>query len=240
MPYQKFSRENHPWWYFEYYERVFGISRSYEKEISLISSLAPLKGRVVEEIGAGTGCHVSEILKQGAESVVAVDIDPAAIKILDQKFNRDDRVTVIHADGFVRREPADILTCFFSILQQGTSPPCIEIRLQNLLGRTNLPGSWIFIELIDVDRHVAANPPNKTSVVISEHKNRLFVETVAEEFGSSIRYFGNLGGEPVEYSVPLIRLDITTIREAIGDRRHLTVTPMSSSQRKSIVSIRTI
>jgi predicted RNA methylase len=68
-------------------------------------SLVAVRGAVVLEPSAGRGNVVAALLEAGAEHVYAVELDPARVAVLRERFPRS-RVTVVEAD-FLAMVPGD-------------------------------------------------------------------------------------------------------------------------------------
>ena len=92
----------HPNWYYDLYDEIFGWSRDYPKEITMINDIVSLKNKIVEEIGAGTGRHTEQILKMNPLKVEAIDCDIQAIDLLREKFKQVSNIQIIEGDGFIR------------------------------------------------------------------------------------------------------------------------------------------
>lgn len=67
----------------------------------VVENLSKLSGKTVLDIGTGTGVLSIAALRQGAETVVATDIDDAALKLAYENFQRNgvaDKVRLIRSD----------------------------------------------------------------------------------------------------------------------------------------------
>lgn len=111
------------------------------------------RGRYVEEMGSGTGNHVSMLLANGANHVVAVDNDPLAIDLLGGRFRDENWVTDVQANGFKRRAAAHVSVVLYSLVQQFTSSLTTSRRLVALLDRACVSKADVVIEIVDINLH---------------------------------------------------------------------------------------
>jgi len=99
----------HPEWYYNLYDEIFGWSRNYLKEITMINDIIAFPNKVIEEIGAGTGRHTEQILQMNPLKVNAIDWDSQAIRMLRKKFKQTHNLQIIEGDGFARKNNVDII-----------------------------------------------------------------------------------------------------------------------------------
>jgi 16S rRNA (adenine1518-N6/adenine1519-N6)-dimethyltransferase len=64
----------------------------------IVESMKIQKGDVLLEIGPGRGELTERLLESSAERIVAIEIDPALIQILSERFGDEKRFQPVHAD----------------------------------------------------------------------------------------------------------------------------------------------
>lgn len=225
----------HPNWYYRWFDRVFGVTRDYSRELSVISSKSPLMGRDIDEIGVGLGHHLNEALKYHPRSAVGVDIDADACRHAKARFASDSRVSIVQADGFVRTSQASLIYCFYCVPQQSFSLFEATDRLA-LLAMHARDGREVWVEVMDVDRHISANLNRPVSEIFRNGDDYLQLRTTASDTGVEIIYFGVMDSKPTEYRVPIAKVDTEMISEVA--RRAGASTeyyPLSASNRRVLV-----
>jgi SAM-dependent methyltransferase len=226
----------HPEWYYKYFQAVFASNRDYKREIALLGSL---NGISVEEIGAGTGNHVAEMLEQMPRHVLALDLDPCAIPILRSRFAKDERVAVELGDGFSRAfANADIVACFYCLVQQTTDFEVASHRLYALIQRCVSSGAEVFFEWMDINVHLAAHSSESRTRLYSDGRDFLDVRSRASKSGAIISYRGVLEGRQAKYDVPLLRLPmdhIAALSAAAGAA--VDALPLSPSRRRFLLHL---
>jgi SAM-dependent methyltransferase len=235
----------HPWWYYRYYAEIFGKSRDYEADLKILASCFELKNSIIQEIGAGTGNHVEAFLRHGTSYIEAIDIDPEAINLLSGRFYGDPRVSVIQCDGFSDHplpRKCNLCVVFYCLVQQCRCTEVAMARVKQLITKTNLAGSSLAIELIDVDSHIKANPESKVSLIYRGMDGILEIKTIETSYGVDLHYYGTLLGRSVKYRVPLARINISDI-EVMCDKLSgvplgLSTKFFSESRRKHILCFR--
>ncbi|MHB0970130.1 MAG: class I SAM-dependent methyltransferase [Thermoanaerobaculia bacterium] len=196
----------HPNWYYERFDDVFAWSRDYRDEISRIASLVQLRDRVVEEIGSGTGNHAAHIIEYAPRQLTLVDCDANAIARLNTRFGP--AVEIIHGDGFLREESADVIIAMYCILQNTDNPRDALRRLSSLCQRVRRDCSTAVIEIMNTEEHLKLVPNGKTSTIVNSGELRLELRTTRTAAGVMFLYSGFFRGEATRYEVPLVRLSI--------------------------------
>jgi hypothetical protein len=225
----------HPSWYYSCFDQIFGATRDYVGEIAIISGRSPLYDREVEEIGVGLGGHLKEVLKCRPRTAVGVDIDADACRHATERFSLDSRVSIVHADGFKRRSNASLAYCFYCVPQQSYSVLEAVDRLRHLAEHAR-DGREAWVEMMDVDRHLAANLHRPASEIYRNGDDYLELRTTASEVGVEIIYSGVMGSRPTEYRVPIAKIDGKTISQ-VASRVGASIEyfPLSSSSRRVLV-----
>src|SRR5688572_6817634 len=73
----------------------------------IVSIISNLSSKVVLEIGAGPGGLTNSLLQFGAKKVIAVEIDPRCIKILNELASGfPDKLEVLNTDAIKLKEEA--------------------------------------------------------------------------------------------------------------------------------------
>lgn len=200
----------HPTWYYNKFDLIFGL-RNYNQEISFLNSLYHFFGKNVLEIGAGTGNHATEILKYNPESITLIDNDISSIKILNQRFINNDRVRIIHIDGFKSIAKYDLILCLYSLIQQTATTNIILKRIQNLYNQLFIKGSICF-ELIDYKNHFDIYKSGSESILYQSDESIVKIKSINTDRFIQIIYSGNFGKDKVYYKVNLLKFDIEFIK----------------------------
>lgn len=229
------SKQRHPPWYYPLFDQIFAPFRNYAVEVGKIQRVLPLEGLTVEEIGAGTGHHVAEFLRHGVSAVVAVDWDPDSIHHVQRRFEDDPRVVPVLGDGFAREDVTDVVTSFFSILQQSRNSLVPKERWERLAKRVRETGALVAVEVIDTQRHIETNPPGKESRYCLGDDGWLTIESIIRDFGIAIVYRGEWCGNDLSYEVPLCTFPAHTASAIASDHGLIFwSSPLTSSYRRHL------
>jgi|GEM_PF-2638154 len=218
----------HPAWYYEVFSSVFSFQRDYEYEGRVINLLAPIEGRIVEEIGAGTGEHARELVKYRPSRLLLVDSDPAAAAQLRQRF-RQRFVTVETADGFAKRPGpfADVIVCLYSILQLGVESEGVASRFDSLVQRLS-PGGSVVFEFIDTQVSRSVYPEGKVTEIIHSGNDELRIWTTYGERTMTIHYQGRVGRHAIAYAPRFASITRSFVEGVVRRNSELTLTAITA------------
>ena len=222
----------HPDWYYPLYEMIFAPTRRYTGEAALINSLVSLRNKVIEEIGCGTGNHVASFLAYDPAQIVGLDIDPEAVQLARDRFAQEPRVQVVHADGFTRSGPVDIVVAFFSLLQQARDSKTVVDRLQHVASRVARFRATAFIEFLNIRQYQKDFPAGTHTEIFRQGAD---VVTISPEYGPymSLKYDCVLAGRETQYTVEIWPLDLNEVR-TIAHSLQLSfgIVPMGGTDRR--------
>lgn len=221
----------HPNWYYDLYDEIFGWSRDYPKEITMINDIVSLKNKIVEEIGAGTGRHTEQILKMNPLKVEAIDCDIQAIDLLREKFKQVSNIQIIEGDGFIRGNTVDIIICLYSIFQQTEEETILKKRIENLLNRIETYGCDIFVECIDTNKHKAQG----FTLIYESGQDYLGIKSEKTDFGVKIVYQGYINNMDVIYEVPICNCPLYLFE--VNPNIKYEIIPLTQSGRKRILHL---
>jgi len=227
--------EMHPNWYYREFGNIFGSTRRYAEEVATISQVSSLSGERVEEVGVGLGSHLAEVLKHNPRSVVGVDLDDEACRLSRERFSFDRRVSIVEADGFIRRSDALLLYCFYCLPQQTREPAEAVARLEHLaFGAVDGREAWV--EVMDVDRHLRSNLCRPREEIFRRGGDFLALHTEASETGAEIVYSGVMYSQSTEYRVPIARIGQGIISD-IAQRAGVSFEcyPLTESNRRALI-----
>lgn len=197
---------HHPYWYYTNYTKIIARSEeAYDRDVRTISSIEPLKGKHIQEVGAGTGEHAIRLLKYGAASIHLVDTDPEAVKLLNTTFSHLDNAYVIHGDGFALTTPSpfDIIICMYSVILQGIDDMTkLEGRFRHVLSQIKSQGV-LFIEVIDYDVSMVVYPPGLVTTVYEDSNSNVQICSHYAPNHITIMYFGKLNDIDISYNVSI-------------------------------------
>lgn len=221
----------HPEWYYNLYDEIFGWSRNYLKEITMINDIIAFPNKVIEEIGAGTGRHTEQILQMNPLKVNAIDWDSQAIRMLRKKFKQTHNLQIIEGDGFARKNNVDIIICLYSILQQTEKKIILEQRITNLINRIEMCNCHIFVECIDTQKH---NKQELTTIYETKQEY-LGIRSEKTDFGVKIIYQGHINKLDVSYEVPICNCPLYLFEG--NSNVQYEIIPLSQSGRKRMLHI---
>lgn len=221
----------HPGWYYDLYDEIFGWSRDYPKEISIINDIVPLRDKIVEEIGSGTGMHTEQILKMNPYKVEAIDCDIQAIDLLKEKFKYASNIQIINGDGFARKHTADVIICLYSILQQTEEKAVLSKRIDNLLNGIKTNDCHIFIECIDTTKH----KEHGLKYLYNSGQDYVGIRSEKTDYGVKIIYQGTIKNMNVFYEVPLCYCPLHLFE--INSNIQYEIIPLNQSGRKRIIHL---
>lgn len=233
---------NHPEWYYKYYNRVLTTRRDYDNEINLIDKVVGLKGKRVQEIGAGTGEHSVRLLSKEVSCLELVDFDPAAAEILKCRFRMNGNVSIRCADGFSRigNQRYDVIVCMYSvILLSAVSIQELYRRFEALVRRAD-SGGHIFFEIVDYDICLATFQENVEANLYKNGINEVNVRTDYSEKQLSFVYTGKLDGKEIHYTASLLRLNRRDLLEFLRSKEKSEVgcIDLDGLQRRILVWVR--
>lgn len=223
-----------PDWYYPLFDKVFAPSRDYAAEIELVNRIDAMRGRIVEEIGTGTGNHLAEIVLRSPQKARGIDIDLAACRLASTRFEMAPTVEIVCADGFAADDrDVDILVSFYCLPQQSqTLEDCVR-RMDACFSRARAAGCSLWVEWMDVDRHLFANGRRPPQVVYEDSGRAISIVTTAAPWGTEIVYSANDHGNKSEYRVPICHLPMELLKvEAARHGLGVEAYPLSPSGRK--------
>lgn len=221
----------HPNWYYDFYDEIFGWSRNYRKEITMINDIVSLKNKIVEEIGSGTGKHTEQILKMNPQKLKAIDYDIQAIDLLKMKFKQADNLQIIYGDGFLRQDSSDIIICLYSILQQTEKSIVLKERIDCLLNRLETYDCDIFVECIDTNKHKV----QEFTLIYESGQDYIGIKSEKTDFGVKIVYQGFINNTNAFYEVPICNCPLNLF--TINPKIKYEIFPLTKSGRKRILHI---
>lgn len=229
----------HPVWYYKYFDDVFGRS-DYYFEVALSNRAARFQNKNVAEIGAGTGNHAVEILKFSPQTLVLIDNDSTAVDHLHKRFIRDRRVSISLSDGFdLTTLQADIVLCFYSIVQNTASPIDFQKRIDQLL-TTIIPNSVLIFEVIDTVKHRSLYPNGKLNKIHDSESKQISISTHYYDNYMMIRYSGYIDHSKIDYQVPLVYTDQSGLRSVLESRGfNVSFYPIDTNGRRLLVRVQT-
>src|SRR5262249_39699857 len=77
----------------------------------------------------------------------------------------------------------------------------------------------VWIEYMDVERHLEANPADQVYTVFSDRDGELHVKSEVTEYGAIIKYFGTIQGERANYNVPISSVTKEELREVASSMK---------------------
>lgn len=221
----------HPNWYYDLYDKIFGWSRDYPKEMNMINDVVSLKSKIVEEIGAGTGKHTEQILKMNPLKVEAIDYDSQAIELLKEKFKRVNNIQIVEEDGFIRENAVDVIICLYSIFQQTEEETVLKKRIENFIYRIETYGCDIFVECIDTKKHKEQG----FTLIYESEQEYMGIRSERTDFGVKIVYQGHINNIDVIYEVPICNCPLYLF-EANSNIKY-EIIPLTQSGRKRILHL---
>lgn len=200
------SISSHPKWYYKKFDEVFFDKERCRRDIELVDSLINIQGKVVKEVGAGTGNHALEILHYQSKSLCLVDIDPKAVKILSERFSSIKDIVVSCEDGLnFRNEIVDynLILCMYSIVQQSV----YDFDNFFLYIKDNISEVCAFVfEFIDKERSENIYPSNVTNKVYSGEDGTVYITSFYNDNTTTISFRGTMEKGVVDYTVNLTNL----------------------------------
>lgn len=221
----------HPSWYYDLYDEIFGWSRDYPKEISIINDIVPLKDKIIEEIGSGTGRHTEQILKMNPYYMEAVDCDVQAIALLKEKYKYVNNIRIINEDGFSRKHTAGIIICLYSIFQQTEKKTILKKRIDNLLNGIEANNCDIFIECIDTTKH----KEHGFIYIYNSGQDYLGIKSEIKDYGVKIIYQGIINNMNTFYEVPICNCPLHLFE--INSNIQYEIIPLNQSGRRRIIHL---
>lgn len=199
---------SHPDWYYERYDEIFGVHTPgdrFRESARLIEEIAPLEGRSVQEIGAGTGSLARALLASSPASLELVDDDPTAVTMLEAAFAGDAKVSVRQGDGFDGSwtQFYDRVVATYSIILQDVDSHGLKTRIRTLASRLHHDGVVVF-EWIDATVSAEVFRDGIQTIVWEAGDSKLHVSSHYGEGTMQIAYGGTIDGRPVDYSVRLL------------------------------------
>jgi len=205
----------HPWWYYSYYDKIFSYNRNYDEEIDIISQVIPIKSSNVQEIGAGTGNHSTNILKHKPSLLEVIDYDSTSINLLKSKFDKNSSIKYLEDDGFtnlVSHNPnINLIISTFSITQQVKSAEEFIRRCLNVMKRLINSGSFVF-EFIDYEIAKHQFKPNVKNKIYSNNQDEVYISSQVKDHNTIIQYSGMLNNKIIFYEVELLNLTCDRIQ----------------------------
>lgn len=196
----------HPEWYYKKFDTIFSAEGRCAKDVVSINSLVEIKGKVIQEVGAGTGNHAIEIIKYQPSSLSLIDIDPNSVEILKNRFSKENFITISCRDGLKPREYSkkfDLIICMYSVVQQ-----CIDdfdlffISIRESI----LQGCFFIFEFIDIEISKIIYPSSAKTEIYNKHDGQVYISSTYEGSKTTIKISGILEEYEINYSVTLANL----------------------------------
>lgn len=164
---------------------VFGPVR--QEYVDLVAEAPDVNGKVVIDVGTGTGVLALLLAKKGAQRVIATDLDEGAVRCAQQnvaRFGLQGRIEVVHADLFPEAE-ADVIVM---------NPPWLPAKPKTRIDRAiyDEGGKTVARFLEGVGRHLSDG--GEAWLVISDLAERLgirrpgLLEELWTKAGLSLRW----------------------------------------------------
>ena len=150
----------------------------------IISTAGIQEHDTVVEIGAGLGI-MTELMAETARRVIALDVDPYMVKILEERLGKCPNVDIVHAD----------------VLHYDFSTPCAAGNIENIKVVGNIPyniSSQILFRLLDFRRCISS----AVLLVQKEVADRLNAVAGTKEYGIPTAAISMYAHVSREFDVP--------------------------------------
>lgn len=143
---QKFSDLAHRWW--DPTSEFRPLHEINPLRLEWINAIAPLRGKVVVDVGCGGGILAESMAKKGA-TVTGIDLSEKALKVADLHSLESGvavRYELIAAEALAEREPAgfDVVTCM-EMLEHVPDPAAVVKACANMVK----PGGKVFFSTLN-------------------------------------------------------------------------------------------
>ncbi len=230
----------HPSWYFNKYDSIFLSKNRCAEDIITVNRLREIKGKNVQEIGAGTGNHAFEILNYKPTSLTLVDYEQEAISILKKRFFGYEHVEVEKGNGLQKKghNKYDLILCMYSIVQQNINRNNSLDKILNLIMCSMNKNSYFLFEFID---HNVSQKlyHNESETEIHKTKNEIVkISSKYEYTHTIISYTGILSDEIINYKIKIDNLEREDISDyAKNSNTRFKIEPLDSFGRRNIACL---